>query len=265
MTRDRRLADGAAAVVSTGVSVPGYELLVPVGGPGDPPAAGAMCRVSDGAELRGVDAWRAATAATPDPVLLAAVAMTVLERGVAGRDPSRAGEAPAAPSLDGGVLTYWRRHEQLANQVRVSVVVATGAVTATLDTDLARPTGTVVERAPALLAAPTLPERLGAVRELAASDDPEARALLFAAARGNDAWKVRNEAVRQLGERPRPGAVEVLVGILAADAQLEVRATAATALGKLGAREAIPALEAAGGDPSPVVRAAALGAVTRLR
>jgi hypothetical protein len=190
---------------------------------------------------------------------------------VAGKEPWTPGQAGApaqaqAPALAGTRLTYWRRHQALANWVQVTVDTTTGSVQAVLDSDLTKPTGSLVDRARIALTAPTLPERQGAIRDLAASDDPGAITLLLDTARNNDAWKIRQEAVRQLGERARPGAVATLIDALGADPQAEVRGTAATALGKLGDKAAKDALtRASTADADAAVKAAAAGALARLR
>lgn len=270
MDGTRTLADGRKAERSVAGEIPGYEMLVPVVD-SEEPAIGAICRISDGRELRGIDAFRAGRAATDDPYLLALLAMTVLEAGVAGHEPWRPGAADVprarAPEWTDAPrrLVYWRRHAQLANWVRVTVDPETGAVEAVLDTALASQQGDLLARSEARLQADTLPERQAAVRELAASDDPAAIALLFEAARANGAWQIRQEAVRRLGERPRPGAVALLASLLASDAAAEVRAAAATALGKLGDPAAREALTQAASDGSSAVRSAANGALAQLR
>ena len=136
----RRLADGSDATRSPNVALEGYEILVPIArGMTLPP--GAICEVRSRKELTGVAALQAALAASPDPYVLAVVAMATLESGVAGKLPWRTtdGAGPSVgtdPALEGGELRYWRHHAQQGDWVLVRVDVATGAANAQLERDV---------------------------------------------------------------------------------------------------------------------------------
>ena len=85
MSIERELTDGRPAHRATVGDFPGFELLVPT--EGEAPGSGALCRTSDGKEFSGIAAYRTGSNKTKDPYQLAVLAMTVLERGVAGKDP----------------------------------------------------------------------------------------------------------------------------------------------------------------------------------
>ncbi|MFT5682036.1 MAG: hypothetical protein ACI8RZ_002954 [Myxococcota bacterium] len=277
MSTSRTLSGGAIARVWSAVDVPGLELLVV---PGDPWGHGAVCEVGSGALSDGEDAFRLARGRldAPDPLTLATLSMLLLERGLAGKVPwsgpgSHGVRAPmdgvgaGVPVAEGGVLTYWRPHQQAASFVRVTLDLESLTLTETLETAVAsqQSGGDAITRAEQNLQSDQVPTRQAAIRTLAEATDPRADVLLLDAVLNNVSWIVRQDAARVLGQRAPEGAVAVLGRVLLGDGHARVRTQAASALCEIGDSASADALNrAAEGDADAGVRGAAKGCLSRL-
>lgn len=248
----------------------GYELLVFTGGP---ETNGGACEVKSGRFVTGTVGFLDASAGLTDPTQLATLAMTLLERGVAGHspwtgDPSDgppAALSPAPPAVQDGVLRYWRRHQQLDAWVFVTVKLANGELSVVDQMSLLDAGTDPMARIRAGLADPDAMNRTGWLGKLVELGTPEAMALCAEVLRNDPSPMVRKEAVSRLGNLKPPGAAPLLAERLAQDSSPEVRGLAATMLGRVGGPEARSALQsAATGDSDPGVRAAAEGALARL-
>lgn len=82
--------------------------------------------------------------------------------------------------------------------------------------------------------------------------------------RGSDDFRVRVQAAFALGNTRDPHAVHVLSDALAHDDSPAVRAAAASALGRIGSRRALPALERARRDQASAVRLQARQSIDRI-
>ncbi len=150
-------------------------------------------------------------------------------------------EGAPRPEDPRGLKADWSRPETLLDDPRFAVrdralreVARNGSVEA-----LRKP-----------LASPSARERRNAVWALTRIDAPEARALVRGVLSDQEQG-VRHAAVRSAGLHRDAGARDRLMEIVRADGRPEIRREAATALGRIGHRVAVPALLEAlrpGGD-----------------
>lgn len=268
-TRQRRTPDGDAEATTLGV-INGYELLVTIG---EPETNGGACDVKTSRFVSGPSGFLDASKGLNDPTQLATLAMTLLERGVAGHAPwtGEANDAPPAalspapPTVEAGTLTYWRRHPQLDAWVFVTVTLATGAVSAVDQMTLLNARIDPMDRLRAGLADASASNRSAWLARAIELGTDEAMALFAQVAQTDPSPIVRKEAVSRLGNLKPPGAAALLAERLANDPSAEVRGLAATMLGRVGGPEARPALEAAAqNDADAGVRGAASFALTQL-
>jgi len=265
----------------TAVLVPGIELPTMTAWilEEDGPRARGALR-SAGHTFEGMAAYRLALAAMgpPDPVQRSRVACLLIDPGGAGQvpwtgaaddiDPDYAAFV-GPPRMEGETLIYWRAHGQLDDMVRVRVD-AGGTVLGTelaseVAASLAAPQDPIL-RATEELQAWDYSGRVSALKRLASSGDPRAVDFILEAARSQEDWRVREAAVGQLGMLAASGKSTQLVAILESDPHEKVRRAAARALGQLlvpSTRDGLTRAKAH--DASPLVRAAAEEALTRMR
>jgi HEAT repeat protein len=118
----------------------------------------------------------------------------------------------------------------------------------------------------ALGAASPLTRLRAATCLLAMRPHPEEASPALLTALKDEESGVRQTAAAALGAG-RAASPDIVSGLTEAlkDAQPRVRESAVTSLGRLGAVDAVPALEAVAGDPNAAVRAAGLKALARIR
>ncbi|HJQ71173.1 MAG TPA: HEAT repeat domain-containing protein [Blastocatellia bacterium] len=103
---------------------------------------------------------------------------------------------------------------------------------------------------------------------VALGDYPDSQAVEpLTAALTDKSEFVRAQAARALGTNALTAArtVPALIRVLTSDPELEPKRQAAVALGQIGDRSALPALEAAQRDPDPHLSAAALASIERIK
>jgi HEAT repeat protein len=106
-------------------------------------------------------------------------------------------------------------------------------------------------------------DRLAAIQALADQNEREAVPALLAALHDSDA-DVRKEATELLGDRGDESIVDVLGQFLGSDKDMEVRATAAAALAKIGSPRALEVIRVALNDRDSMVGVHAVEAVANL-
>lgn len=263
----------AGASAWTQVTVPGVDLFVATDAK-PPYRAHGIARV-DGKERRGADAWAATRTRTKDPSALATLAMMFLDDSTAGRTPwvSGGGSAPPEeqalakpPAVSGDTLVYWRPHVQLANLVRCTVTMSTGAIKCELGSDVvAASRAANPDAARADLASSDVNIRIRGIRALASNKDAAVRSKLIELALNAVDYRERQAAVESLAKIGGDGVVIVLSRILLFDQYAEVREAAAVALGDLhdpAARDALTKAES--GDSNARVQALAAAALKKL-
>ena len=105
--------------------------------------------------------------------------------------------------------------------------------------------------------------RMAAARALGEIRDERAGERLISTL-SDSRWRVRELAAWSLSEMKEERAVKALCNVLLADAQAEVRRSAAEALGEIRSSEAISSLKQALNDPEPRVRAKAGWAISEI-
>lgn len=261
------------------LSIPGVELYVEHED-ASPHRSRGSARV-DGAsgKLYGKEAFDAVRAkAGSDPTTLAALAMLLLDEGVAGKKPwtapggARSPEQQAIakpPALSGDTLVYWRAHAELADLVRCTVTLSSGKVACELGGDVLsaeRIGKSPADAAKQYLASDNVNERIRGIEALGKVGDDRAREQLIDMALNKHDPRERSAAVTVLGKLGGAGVTAALGRVLLYDQYPEVRQAAATALGELRDPAGREALErAASGDANGRVQVLAADALKRLK
>ncbi len=208
-----------------------------------------------------------------DLVLLARLAMLLVNEGVAGDDPwtgpgrftEEEDRVAKPPSISGDVFEYWRRHEQLPNLMRARLNLATGAIDLESADKIARGQAMASDPWPVIerdLGSDSYDVALRGIRELEALGTPKARERLQKEALGNKDYSVREGAVLAVSRLGGDGALDTLLHAVTSDASGDVRKAAVKALVELGDPKALDTLrKVANSDSEPTVQAEAQIAV----
>lgn len=194
--------------------------------------------------------------------------VTDAKRDMAGVPPAEAALA-AAPKLDMQTLTYFYRSSRTRNLSRSRLDLATANVeTETVTQLVAAVAGAdaALEQARKELFSDSTALQMAAVDKLVSmAGDERVAAMLIDAVQHHASPIARGAAATGLGRVGTKAAVPGLSAVVRSDPDSTVRAASAEALGKIGVPAARAALQDASADADVDVREAAIRALKRLR